>query len=480
MADQTAGTYSYIPSLGLFGWQRTVPASTIPTDDLTLDDDHDGLSNWIEIHGVTAGNKRGPLGLGVPDVFYSDPENADSDGDGMLDGEELGKPYTAAELGGWTSDDPITVFNVVSDPSSTDGDRDGVDDVEEVDSNLNALDADEDSDGLNDSEEREWGTFPMLADTDSDNYQDGFEAHFVDSGFDPVNRNEMLPQQEWLADFALGAFCGDNDVCRRDTIPWLVGNVLSSIAIYGDVRDFVAGLLQGNWLNAGVIAIGFIPYFGDTAEAAAKIVRALSHLKGEAAKAAVKMLRAALGESDTAFIGVMRTLDGGLIDKLAAYGMSDASMARVIINNDTALLKKIFESPRLLSKPPYPHGAPSFLATGEAGETFLKKFLGVEEYKHTRLPPPDPIPGSLAGGRWPDAIVGTGTSQELHESKVGFVRGIFAGTQVRKDAALVAAAKAKSATWHFFASDRTGKIGPSAELLRQLEEAGIDFYIHFP
>ncbi|WP_431279125.1 hypothetical protein [Leifsonia poae] len=320
----------------------------------------------------------------------------------------------------------------------------------------------------------------MLADTDSDGFSDGFEVEHADSGLDPVNRNEMLPQVQWLTDFALGAFCGDNNVCRRDSFPWLVGNILSSIAVYGDVRDFVANILEGNIFNAGLVAVGFIPLIGDATGAAAKIVRAMSHLHGEDARAAVRLLLQVMHADDSAFIDVMRQFEPGLIGRLEARGMNDAGMARIIVSNSTDYLKRLLDSSALLAKPPYPHGLPTFMNTGADGERFLREFTGVPQYKHTLIPAPGKGDGVVLGGRFPDAIVTTGLLRHLHEVKVGYVRGIFAFTQLRKDRALLAANTADSVTWHFLASNRTGKIGPSLELLKELERTGTPFYIHFP
>jgi hypothetical protein len=63
-----------------------------------------------------------------------------------------------------------------SNPTLADTDGDGVNDGEEVMAGINPIDADSDSDGLNDGEERNRGTNPLLADTDGDTYSDGYEV----------------------------------------------------------------------------------------------------------------------------------------------------------------------------------------------------------------------------------------------------------------------------------------------------------------
>ncbi|WP_431279124.1 fibronectin type III domain-containing protein [Leifsonia poae] len=100
VADQTGGTFTYVPSMSVIAFNRQIPHGQIDEAQKLRDDDHDGLSNWIELHGITPASLKGPLGLGVNDVFYSDPENADTDGDGMDDSQEVGEPLTSAQLGG--------------------------------------------------------------------------------------------------------------------------------------------------------------------------------------------------------------------------------------------------------------------------------------------------------------------------------------------------------------------------------------------
>lgn len=93
----------------------------------------------------------------------------------------------------------------------------------------------------------------------------------------------------------------------------------------------------------------------------------------------------------------------------------------------------------------------------------------------------DERPMFCKGCRSPDALVKTGDNMVVaHEVKVGCVRGVFANAQVRKDVALLRAGEFDGVVWHFFASETTGRIGPSAAFLKRLEDAGIDFYIHLP
>ena len=88
----------------------------------------------------------------------TDPNVADTDGDGLGDGVEVGEHGTNPLLG--------------------DTDRDGLIDGEEVNKyNTSALEPDTDGDGLTDSEELErYKTDPNVADTDGDGLGDGEEV----------------------------------------------------------------------------------------------------------------------------------------------------------------------------------------------------------------------------------------------------------------------------------------------------------------
>ncbi|MBQ6245509.1 MAG: hypothetical protein IJK04_01485, partial [Kiritimatiellae bacterium] len=71
-----------------------------------------------------------------------------------------------------------------TDPTVADSDGDGVSDGEEVSMGANPADMDTDGDGLTDGEELDLGTDPLDPDTDDDGYPDFWEAY---NGFDPID-----------------------------------------------------------------------------------------------------------------------------------------------------------------------------------------------------------------------------------------------------------------------------------------------------
>ena len=175
------------------------------TDPLDADTDDDGLSDGDEV-GEDATYDEGE---------ETDPLNADTDGDGVLDGTELGVvegvadpdgdgPMEGTDMAVFTRDaNPTTT----TDPLDPDSDDDGTDDgVEDPNSN-GTVDAgessatdpctptvdhilcstgDTDGDGIANAEEEELGTDPLDADTDDDGLTDGIEVN-GETGTDPLD-----------------------------------------------------------------------------------------------------------------------------------------------------------------------------------------------------------------------------------------------------------------------------------------------------
>jgi TolB protein len=124
------------------------------------DSDGDGLTNSEE---VTLG---------------TDPNNADSDGDELLDGDE--------------------VRNLGTDPLNSDTDADGLSDGEEfIRRSTDPRNPDSDGDGLGDGDEVQRATDPLNPDTDQDGLGDGAE---INLGTDPLNpdsdNDRLLDGQE--------------------------------------------------------------------------------------------------------------------------------------------------------------------------------------------------------------------------------------------------------------------------------------------
>lgn len=154
-------------------------------DECVYDPDADGLANAIE-YG-----------------YDTDPNNPDSDGDNLNDGEEV----TPGSDG------------YVTDPLLDDTDGDSLGDGDEFIATTNPLNPDTDSDGVGDGDEVSNAMDPLYWDTDGDALPDGFEltnsvGHTVGENLDPII--------SW--DGNTGDFDGDGNANNHEyyngTSPW--------------------------------------------------------------------------------------------------------------------------------------------------------------------------------------------------------------------------------------------------------------------
>jgi len=119
-----------------------------------MDSDNDGKSDMGELN------------------YTSDPFNPDTDGDGLLDGEETEK-YHSNPLDPDTDGDGLSDYDEIQKGTSIqkpDTDNDGILDGEDDDP-LNKTN-DNDEDRLSNEEEEKWGTNPNKKDTDGDGISD--------------------------------------------------------------------------------------------------------------------------------------------------------------------------------------------------------------------------------------------------------------------------------------------------------------------
>ncbi|MEY4931193.1 MAG: hypothetical protein RI909_1917 [Bacteroidota bacterium] len=137
--------------------------NTYATDALNTDTDADGLNDGDEIN-----------------LYGTDPTLKDSDGDKLNDGDEIsqyGSDPTLRDTDGDQLSDGEEVNSYGSDPTITDSDTDGLSDGDEI--NLYGSDPtlkDTDNDKLNDGDDiTKFGSDPTLKDTDGDKLNDGDE-----------------------------------------------------------------------------------------------------------------------------------------------------------------------------------------------------------------------------------------------------------------------------------------------------------------
>ena len=173
---------------------------TVSGESGDVDPDHDGLTNKEEKELGTNPNVADTDGDGLSDgdevnKYHTNPLKADSDGDGLSDGDEVLKYHTdpmRADTDGDGLNDGDEVLKYHTDPLKADTDGDGLNDGEEVMKyKTDPLKADTDGDSLNDGEEvLKYHTDPLKADTDGGSVDDGTE---VARGSDPLNPADDVP-----------------------------------------------------------------------------------------------------------------------------------------------------------------------------------------------------------------------------------------------------------------------------------------------
>lgn len=136
-------------------------------------------------------------------LLGTDPDNADSDWDGLNDGEEIIK-YNSnplnrdSDLDGLSDHDEVKIYS--TNPNNPDTDNDAISDFEEVTNfGSDPLSNDTDKDGLSDNEEINiYRTNPSKRDTDSDGLSDYFEItrHYTDPLRDDTDSDGLVDGAE--------------------------------------------------------------------------------------------------------------------------------------------------------------------------------------------------------------------------------------------------------------------------------------------
>jgi len=154
----------------------------------SLDPDKDGLKNDQEKEHGTNPNKADTDGDGLNDGdevdrYRTNPVKADSDDDGLNDGEEINRANTQplkadSDNDGLKDGDEVNTYR--SDPNRADSDLDALADGAEVNQyKTDPMKADTDGDDLKDGDEvNKYRSDPLKADSDSDGLKDGDEANY--------------------------------------------------------------------------------------------------------------------------------------------------------------------------------------------------------------------------------------------------------------------------------------------------------------
>lgn len=237
-------------------------------------EDADQLIEKMEEIEITIDTTTDSDGDGIPDYYEEnllmfngvslklDKNNPDTDGDGLLDGEEI------KELNYCYNEERTRVrvtAKLESNPLEIDSDIDEISDAEEIIIGTNRFYVDTDDDGLLDGIEYAAGFDPLVSDADGDGRSDLREYQ---DGTDPYVYNKDWNEYVW--DFICGFVAGDF-ITDTDSMPLVAGQILSSFIFGSDIRDIVGNLVHGDYLFAGLSAAGNIPVGGDALKAVGKV-----------------------------------------------------------------------------------------------------------------------------------------------------------------------------------------------------------------
>jgi hypothetical protein len=278
---------------------------------LSLDTDEDGLSDYFEMRW--GGAELLPASADTDENGVADGlEDSDRDGRTSRQEQAQGTDPLRAEtfslgLGGQgpgavrvaeaaSSKELITLSpSRIASPSSRakkdewDSDGDGLEDEAEALYGTPPGQADWGGDGLSDGEELAHATEPGEVDTDGDGFSDGYEVAHLAEGFDPLVPDEKLSPEEWARDYSDGLVIGD--ACDtlfagwkpcKSTVPFFLGQLSGGAASFipvvgwvvgaiADLRDTLGNAVKGEWVGAGLSAVGLVPYVGDVGKLAGRI-----------------------------------------------------------------------------------------------------------------------------------------------------------------------------------------------------------------
>jgi len=192
-------------------WEEKYGLNSGDSDDANMDNDEDGASNLLEFQFDTNPFKEDTDedgykdGMEIKNGYNPNGEGRlDTDGDGVYDWWEIKNGFdkndpTDSERD--TDEDGLTArkeFIYNTDPNNADTDNDGVNDGDEVDQGSNPVGNgplqvnesninDADGDGLDEAHEILFGTDPNNIDTDGDGFNDYRE---ISRGYDPTGNAE--------------------------------------------------------------------------------------------------------------------------------------------------------------------------------------------------------------------------------------------------------------------------------------------------
>lgn len=246
-SEDAGGKHYYVSDI-----LNTDKLSNDVIEEMYKDTDKDGIPDFYETNLYMFNGVKLSL----------DKENADTDGDGLMDGEEVGELQFQYNM---DSRKVLVTTKVLSNPMAEDTDLDGISDKEEIVIETDRCNVDTDSDGLLDGIEYVEGFDPLEPDADGDGRRDWLEYA---ENTDPYVYNKDWNEYMW--EFMCGVIAGDF-IADSDSFATTAGQVLGSFVPYVDVRDVLGNCVHEDYLMASISLAGLIPVGGDGTKAVAKV-----------------------------------------------------------------------------------------------------------------------------------------------------------------------------------------------------------------
>ncbi len=300
--------------------------SEIITD--PVDTDGDGIYDSVETGGMRDG---------LGNIHYSDPNNPDSDGDGLPDGEEVCH-ILSGPFGEY--------YKTVSSPSEKDTDGDGLSDSEEAEYGTKSYISDSDGDKLDDALEILAGYDPLNSNPDGDSFNDKQE---YDKKLDPFAYDKVW--YEHTKDILAGATAGD---FGQTLVNWgwmsertfksfgyLIGQIASGFVVFGDIRDAVGNLANGDFAGVFTSILGFVPALGDAVKVSDTLISFIKR-GPECVSIAARLIIAKIDEwktiKNTVLSAVLPYLckNADNVRVLEGAGATDDIIAELARHNDMA------------------------------------------------------------------------------------------------------------------------------------------------
>ncbi|WP_257161927.1 binary toxin-like calcium binding domain-containing protein [Corynebacterium cystitidis] len=486
--------------LEIAGW-TTASGEVFRTDPLLADTDGDGLSDGEEAGNIVEGEEYDTIYEGV-----TNPVKADSDDDGLDDKTELegweaadGRTYSTDPMNADTDGDGISdgleagtpeeqedgslIYQWISNPTKVDSDGDGLDDLRELDAGTDPFAKDTDGDGLRDSREvLHHNTNPLDADTDGDGFDDLYEIQNAEAeDLDPLFYDEKRSREDDARDFARGFLLGEWS--EGDSVSWLMGNLMSvGVGVVPVAGWVLSAILDLRDLLANV----HHRRWGDAAASATGVAPYVGDAPAAVAKV-TKFLKRFPGQTDKVLTAVARSpLPEKVkvaIQKTALGKKWEELKAEGF--SDKAILK--MQASRgsaisvhfAMSRRGHVRGHSAPPGTWKDAENNLEQALRSRSRTvQTQVSFPT---GSCKRVCNPTMryfdVVADGVA---HESKAGYHPYTDAlARQIRTDAYAVKEGTIGSAHWHFF-PDKNGRLGGDPKLLDLLDKNNIPYTYHTP